>query len=76
LRKLGMPCDAIVVDRDALIDMVKYQSPRICIDFDEEQEKLIKEFFPEKECDFAIFHRARVPKIIILYMPPGPVPIR
>jgi hypothetical protein len=68
-RKLGRVCDTIEVDSGDLINMIKYQGPEICIDFDEEQEKLVKKAFPDKNCDFALIDKKDLGGIM-KYMPP------
>jgi len=74
LKKLNRVCDAIVVDRDDLIDMVRYLSPektpQICIDFDEQQEAQIRKQFPDKECDFAVIDRSELVNLTKYMGPP------
>ncbi len=68
-RKLGRVCHTIEVDSDDLLNLIRYQGPQI-IDFDEVQEKIIKQEFPDKECDFAVIDRGDL-ATIVKYM--GPV---
>jgi hypothetical protein len=63
-------CNAIEVDVDDLINMVKYLSPQVCIDFDDEQEQVIQDVFPGKECDFAVIDSSELVGIM-RYLSPG-----
>ncbi len=67
--KFGRVCDTIEVDKTDLINLIRYMSPQICIDFDEKQEQIIKKAFPDKECDFAIIDKNDLGNMI-KYMPP------
>ncbi len=68
-RKLGKVCNTIEVDKEDLINMVRYLSPQICIDFDAKQEEVVKKAFPGKECDFAIIDVSDLGGMV-KYMPP------
>ena len=70
-KKLGKVCDTIEVDREQLENATKYMGPQICIDFDDEQEAIIKKAFPEKECDFAVFNGLAFPGGVRYMAPPG-----
>ena len=63
-------CNAIEVDPEDLLNIVKYISPQICIDFDDEQEAIIRKVFPRKECDFAIIDSSELLGIM-RYLSPG-----
>ena len=71
-RKLGgFGCDTIEVDRGDLINMIRYQGPQICIDFDTDQEQVIQEVFPNKECDFAVIDKSELPRLMKYMAPPS-----
>lgn len=70
-KKLGRVCHTIEVDRDDLLNLIRYQAPQICIDFDEAQEQIVKQEFPEKECDFAIIDRSDLATIVKYMAPVG-----
>jgi hypothetical protein len=73
-KKLGRVCDTLEVDKDDLINMVRYVSPQICIDFDDAQEKVVQKAFPGKECDFAIIDKSDLGGIVKYMPPPGSPP--
>jgi hypothetical protein len=68
-KKFGEVCDYIEVQRDDLLQILRYQGPQICIDFDEKQEEEIKKQFPELGCDFAVIDKSELPSLV-KYMPP------
>jgi hypothetical protein len=68
-KKFGRVCDNIEVDKDDLINLIKYMPPKICIDFDEKQEQVIKKNFPDNECDFALIDISNL-GTIVRYMSP------
>ncbi len=68
-KKFKRVCDTLEVDESQLANITKYISPKICLDFDDAQEKIVQEVFPEKECDFAMIDISDL-GAVILYMPP------
>jgi hypothetical protein len=70
-QKLNIDCDHIELDANKLPNIVRYVSPGICIDFDDKQEAVIQKAFPNKECDFAVFHRDEFTPVTKYMPPPG-----
>jgi hypothetical protein len=73
-KKFGIDCDHIEVDANKLPNIVKYISPKICIDFDDKQEALIQKAFPDKECDFAVITRGDFTPVTKYLSPRGVKP--
>lgn len=71
LRKvMGGSCRTIEIDKEDLINVLKYIPAPVLIDFDEEQQKILRKALPANKCNIGIIDGKELCNVL-RYMPPA-----